>query len=54
MMRGVAIEKGYKLSEYALVRMAGGVEGDAESIACEADVFRLLGLPYREPTERNL
>ena len=55
MMRNVAIEKGYKLSEYALVRMEGNKEaGPPEKITCERDVFDLLGMTYRPPTDRNV
>ena len=55
LMRNAAIERGYKLSEYALVRMEGGKEaGPPETITCERDVFERLGMEYRAPTERNL
>ena len=49
-MRGVAIDKGYKLSEYSLVRMADGKEvGPPESISCERDVFDLHAAPQTQP-----
>ena len=50
-MRNVAIEKGYKLSEYGLFR-----EGVAkpETVHSEEDIFKLLGLPYKTPEERNI
>ena len=55
MMRQVAIDKGVKLSEYAIVRMEGNKEAGApEQITCEQDVFELLGMPYKPPTDRNV
>ncbi len=47
-MRRRAIERGYKLNEYAL-------EGEKESVPChdEADLFRALGLAYIPPELRE-
>ncbi|XP_033005730.1 DNA polymerase lambda isoform X3 [Lacerta agilis] len=59
-MRALAKTKGMSLSEHALssgvVRGAGGlktVPGVALSTPTERDIFILLGLPYREPPERD-
>ncbi|XP_020646444.3 DNA polymerase lambda isoform X2 [Pogona vitticeps] len=59
-MRAFAKTKGMSLSEHALstgvVRGAGGlkvVPGLALSTPTEKDVFMHLGLPYREPHERD-
>ncbi|KAH0623811.1 hypothetical protein JD844_006950 [Phrynosoma platyrhinos] len=59
-MRALAKTKGMSLSEHALssgvVRGHGGlktVPGLALSTPSEKDVFMLLGLPYREPHERD-
>ena len=53
-MRAHALEKKYTLNEYALKRLTlEGLPGEAEDITCEEDIFRILGLPYREPKDRN-
>ncbi|XP_053245398.1 DNA polymerase lambda isoform X3 [Podarcis raffonei] len=59
-MRALAKTKGMSLSEHALssgvVRGAGGlktVPGVALSTPTEKDIFIHLGLPYREPPERD-
>ncbi|XP_005063589.1 DNA polymerase lambda [Mesocricetus auratus] len=59
-MRALAKTKGMSLSEHALseavVRNSHGVKvgpGRALPTPTEKDVFRLLGLPYREPAERD-
>ena len=30
-----------------------GTPGEAEKITCEEDIFQILGLPYKEPKDRN-
>uniref|UniRef100_A0A8C2U9I5 DNA polymerase n=1 Tax=Coturnix japonica TaxID=93934 RepID=A0A8C2U9I5_COTJA len=59
-MRALAKTKGMSLSEHALsmavVRGPGGVKvasGHALPTPTERDVFIQLGLPYREPSERD-
>ncbi|XP_074089985.1 DNA polymerase lambda isoform X2 [Macrotis lagotis] len=59
-MRALAKTKGMSLSEHALstavVRDGHGIKlgpGRALSTPTEKDVFKLLGLPYREPSERD-
>ncbi|CAK6436171.1 unnamed protein product [Pipistrellus nathusii] len=59
-MRALAKTKGMSLSEHALssavVRDARGLKVGAGRVLptpTEKDVFRLLGLPYREPAERD-
>ncbi|KAM5271824.1 DNA polymerase lambda [Ctenodactylus gundi] len=59
-MRALAKTKGMSLSEHALstsvVRNSQGVKvgpGRLLHTPTEKDVFRLLGLPYREPAERD-
>ncbi|XP_004616395.2 DNA polymerase lambda isoform X3 [Sorex araneus] len=59
-MRALAKTKGMSLSEHALssavVRSPRGLKvgpGQALPTPTEKDVFRLLGLPYREPAERD-
>ncbi|MEM7813808.1 MAG: DNA polymerase/3'-5' exonuclease PolX [Candidatus Aenigmatarchaeota archaeon] len=48
-LRKIAIQKGYKLSEYGLFRRSGAyVAGRTEQ-----DVYRALGLPYIEPELRE-
>lgn len=59
-MRALAKTKGMSLSEHALstavVRDTRGFKvgpGRVLPTPTEKDVFRLLGLPYREPAERD-
>nr|XP_008268607.1 DNA polymerase lambda isoform X3 [Oryctolagus cuniculus] len=59
-MRALAKTKGMSLSEHtlsmAVVRNSRGCKvapGQALPTPTEKDVFRLLGLPYREPAERD-
>lgn len=59
-MRALAKTKGMSLSEHALstavVRDTRGLKvgsGQVLPTPTEKDVFRLLGLPYREPAERD-
>lgn len=59
-MRALAKTKGMSLSEHALstavVRNAQGHKvgsGQVLPTPTEKDVFRFLGLPYREPAERD-
>ncbi len=59
-MRLLATKMGMSLSEHSLVRnVVRGAgreklnEGEAVPSAQERDVFEHLGLPYREPRERN-
>jgi DNA polymerase beta len=51
----LALEKGFKLSEYGLYMMGDtGVPGDPLPISSEQDVFEILGVPYRSPEQRSL
>ena len=50
-MRRIAIEKGYKLSEYCLATAHG--DGAVLPVLCEQDVYTHLGLEYVEPTQRS-
>lgn len=53
-MRIIALEKGYKLSEFGLYPIGlTGVEGEPVHITCEKDVFDILQIPYREPKDRD-
>ncbi|KAK9297035.1 hypothetical protein QLX08_009132 [Tetragonisca angustula] len=53
-MRAHALEKNYTLNEYTLKRLTPeGTPGEAEKITCEEDIFQILGLPYKEPKDRN-
>ncbi|KAF7406255.1 hypothetical protein HZH68_005624 [Vespula germanica] len=54
-IRAHALEKKYTLNEYTLKRLTTeGVPGEAEKITCEEDIFKILGLPYKEPKNRDL
>ncbi|XP_033338682.2 DNA polymerase beta [Megalopta genalis] len=53
-MRSHALEKKYTLNEYTLRRLTSeGLPGKPEKITSEEDIFRILGLPYKEPKERD-
>eukprot|EP01105_Mastigella_eilhardi_P011658 TRINITY_DN2682_c0_g2_i1.p1 TRINITY_DN2682_c0_g2~~TRINITY_DN2682_c0_g2_i1.p1 ORF type:complete len:713 (+),score=147.96 TRINITY_DN2682_c0_g2_i1:320-2140(+) len=59
-MRLFARKKGYSLSEHALVRRWGRpssaeeFKGEPIPVATEKDVFRVLGLEFKTPEERNV
>ncbi|RLU17660.1 hypothetical protein DMN91_009896 [Ooceraea biroi] len=54
-MRAHALEKKYTLNEYALKCLTTeGRPGEAVKITCEEDVFKILGLPYKDPKDRNM
>lgn len=53
-MRAHALEKKYTLNEYTLKHLTPeGHPGEAEKITCEEDIFRILGLPYKDPNDRD-
>lgn len=31
-----------------------GCPGEPEKITCEEDVFKIIGLPYKDPKDRNV
>ncbi|XP_012276350.1 DNA polymerase beta isoform X2 [Orussus abietinus] len=51
-IRKHALEKKYTLNEYSLKPLTE--EGKPENITSEEDIFHILGLPYKDPTERNM
>ncbi|KAL6267686.1 hypothetical protein P5V15_000761 [Pogonomyrmex californicus] len=54
-MRAHALEKKYTLNEYTLKRLTTeGCPGEAEKIRSEEDIFKILGLPYKDPKDRNI
>ncbi|EFN67190.1 DNA polymerase beta, partial [Camponotus floridanus] len=54
-MRAHALEKKYTLNEYALKPLTiEGCPGEPEKITCEEDIFEILGLPYKDPKDRNV
>ncbi|KAL1521238.1 hypothetical protein AB1Y20_020910 [Prymnesium parvum] len=54
-MRAAASERGYTLTEYSLSRADDSKQVDLpEKVTCEEDIFRLIGMKYVPPTERNL
>ena len=50
-MRQRALEKGYTLNEHALTQVA--TKTKVMGIRTEADIFRILGMVYKEPHERT-
>ena len=62
-MRSVAIKKGYKLSEYGLFKVADDSVRESKEVVhsklpelvhSEQDIFTLLDMEYKAPTDRNL
>ncbi|XP_018393618.1 PREDICTED: DNA polymerase beta-like isoform X2 [Cyphomyrmex costatus] len=54
-MRAHALVKKYTLNEYALKRLTTeGVPGEIEEITSEEDIFKFLGLPYKDPKDRDI
>jgi hypothetical protein len=57
-MRNAAIAKGLKLSEYGLFQNANGEAEAADAtplaVQSEQDIFKLLGMPYAAPEERDI
>ncbi|XP_014204780.1 DNA polymerase beta [Copidosoma floridanum] len=54
-MRMHALEKKYTLNEYTLKKLTPeGTPGNAENISCEEDIFKIIGMPYKKPEERNV
>ena len=54
-MRHIALEKGYTMSEHGLYKMENKKKGDKVShhFSSEKDIFDFLGLEYKSPTERT-
>jgi len=53
-MRLWAKKRGYHLGNHELVKLLGGEKGERVPVQSEADVFRVLGLQYRAPAQRNV
>ena len=47
-MRNIAKKYGYKLNEYGLFKGSKNIYVESEE-----DIFKLLGMKYLEPQERN-
>ena len=52
-MRQFAKSKGFKLNEYGLFDFSKGGGRRIEGVACEADIFSVLGLPFVDPKKRH-
>lgn len=52
-LRGIAIGKGYKLSEYGLYKVDSTGEHQVR-VETEDDIFTELGVPFRSPDQRSL
>jgi DNA polymerase/3'-5' exonuclease PolX len=52
-LRGIAISKGYKLSEYGIYKVDDTGEHQI-AVQTEDDIFNILGVPYRSPDQRSL
>jgi len=45
---------GYHLGNHELVKTIGGEQGERIPVKTEEDVFKILGLEYRKPEERDI
>eukprot|EP01122_Echinamoeba_exundans_P010068 TRINITY_DN3670_c0_g1_i3.p1 TRINITY_DN3670_c0_g1~~TRINITY_DN3670_c0_g1_i3.p1 ORF type:complete len:424 (+),score=58.30 TRINITY_DN3670_c0_g1_i3:4-1275(+) len=52
-LRGIAISKGFKLSEYGIYKVDESGEHQIP-VQTEDDIFNILGVPYRSPDQRSL
>jgi DNA polymerase beta len=54
-MRTIAQSKGFTLSEYSIKPLRqNGHEGDPLPVTSEKDIFNIIGMEYKDPTQRNL
>lgn len=52
--RGIANQKGYTLNEYGIYYFKDRKKGDKIPVFSEQDIFKLIGIKYLEPWERDL
>ncbi|XP_038061153.1 DNA polymerase beta-like [Patiria miniata] len=54
-MRAKAIEAGFTLNEYTIRPMGStGITGEPLPVSSEKDVFDVIGMAYKKPSERNM
>lgn len=54
-MRHHALEKGFTINEYSIRPLGStGVPGEPIPVSSEQEIFEIIGMDYKEPTERNL
>ncbi|XP_014674173.1 PREDICTED: DNA polymerase beta-like [Priapulus caudatus] len=54
-MRTEALEKGFTLNEYTIRPMGStGIAGDPLPVTSEQDVFKILSMKYKKPSERSV
>ncbi|XP_020628500.1 DNA polymerase beta-like [Orbicella faveolata] len=54
-MRQNALEKGFTINEYSIRPMGStGVPGELIPVSSEREIFEIIGMDYKEPSERNL
>lgn len=54
-MRHEALEKGFTLNEYSIRPLGStGVPGEPIPVSSEEEIFEIIGMDYKEPSERNL
>lgn len=54
-MRQHALEKGFTINEYSIRPMGStGVPGEPIPVSSEQEIFEIIGMEYKEPSERNL
>lgn len=54
LMRTVALEKNYTLNEYGLYQLVNGRVGTKIDVHSEQEIFKILGIIYLEPIEREI
>lgn len=54
-MRGIALENGFTLNEYSIRPLGStGVPGEPLPVTSEKDIFDIIGMEYKKPSERSM
>ncbi|KAJ7383060.1 hypothetical protein OS493_030947 [Desmophyllum pertusum] len=54
-MRQDALEKGFTINEYSIRPLGStGVPGEPIPVSSEEEIFEMIGMDYKEPSDRNL
>ncbi|XP_071829199.1 DNA polymerase beta-like [Apostichopus japonicus] len=54
-MRGIALENGFTLNEYSIRPLGStGVPGEPLPVSSEKDIFDIIGMKYKKPSERSM
>src|SRR3990172_2175911 len=53
LFRAVSLQRGYTVSEYAVCPLVDGLKGDPIQVSSEVDIFKIIGVKYLTPMERE-